>query len=95
MTPPDTTPVNPRPEPGEWYLLIWDELLQPFYVTNTTRTSPHVCVVRTTWRSDNGQWMALDEFFNERQASYLGKGRRTFISYLPFIGTLFPKYTQP
>jgi hypothetical protein len=83
----------PRPSPGEWYVILFHDMLEPFYITKATNT--HVCVTRTDWCSDGGMWLTLNELFNKRQASYIGKGRRTLASYLPLIGNLFPKYTQP
>lgn len=81
-----------HPTPGDWYLLQWCGLLEPFYVINSIPDA--VCVVRPNWLSTSGHWMEMKEF-KSRAPSYLGKGCRSFISYIPGIRIFFPRYAMP
>jgi hypothetical protein len=86
-------PVNPQPSPGEWYVLQYGFDRKAYYVTDATDSL--VKFSCKNWLSDGGHWKTHNEFFGKHEASYIGKGHRTLASYLPLIGNLFPKYTQP
>lgn len=81
-----------QPLPGEWYVLKWEFNRDLFYITEST--SEVVYFTRPNWLSSSGVWMSLQEFW-EKQPSYLGKGRRTLMSYIPLICHLFPRYKRP
>lgn len=66
---------------------------QTFYVVSAT---PEIIgLTKPSWLSDTLMWLKRDEFYLKHGAVYIGKGRRSLLSFLPFVGNLFPKYTRP
>ena len=64
-----------------------------YYVVKVTHKV--VGVSSPKWLSDSIVWLKHDEFYLQHEAVYIGKGRRSLLSFLPFIGNFFPKYTRP
>ena len=88
----DTT-IRHQPSPGDWYVMQFNGDRQAFYVV--TVTPEIIGLSKPSWLSDELRWLKRDEFYIERGAVYIGKGRRSLLSFLPFIGNCFPKYTRP
>ena len=88
----DTT-TRHQPSPGDWYVMKYGFDRKTYYVV---KVAPEVIGVSSPeWLSDDALWLKHDEFYLQHEAVYIGKGRRSLLSFLPFIGNCFPKYTRP